>query len=122
MCPSGTGYKNTARKNDIKEKKGLMSMSLMRLLSKKLAQRQSGSVVTVEPIIRQILAISITKERNMFVAERFVSGLIKIHGKHPAVSTDDGGTWYPQACRFLKVDRLLHSSYWKSIIERLYNT
>ena len=30
----------------------------------------------------------------MFVAERFISGLIKIYGKHP-VSTD-GGTWYPQ--------------------------
>ena len=93
------------------EKKKLMSMSLMRLLSKKLAQRQSGLVATIEPVNRQILAISITKEQNMFVAERFVSGLIKIHGKHPAVSTDDGGNWYPQACRFLKVDRHLHSSY-----------
>ena len=37
----------------------------------------------------------------MFVAERFISGLVKIHGKHP-VSTD-GGTWYPQACRFLEL-------------------
>ena len=54
----------------------------------------------------------------MFMAERFVSGLIKIHGEHPAVSTDDSGTWYPQACRFLKVGHHLHSSYWKSIIER----
>ena len=34
----------------------------------------------------------------MFVAERFISDVIKNHGKHP-VSTD-GGTWYPQACRF----------------------
>src|ERR687891_61469 len=37
-------------------------------------------------------------------------------GKHP-VSTD-GGTWYPQACRFLKIKHRLHSSYEKSIIER----
>ncbi|VFJ13858.1 hypothetical protein [Candidatus Nitrosocosmicus franklandus] len=37
---------------------------------------------------RQILALSISKERNMFVAERFISGLVKIHGIHP-VSTDD---------------------------------
>jgi len=35
----------------------------------------------------------------MFVAERFISRLIKIYGKHN-ISTD-GGTWYPpQACKF----------------------
>jgi len=39
----------------------------------------------------------------MLLAERFISSLVGIHGQHP-VSTD-GGTWYPQACRFL---RLLH--------------
>ena len=50
----------------------------------------------------------------MFVAEKFIFSLIKIHGKHN-ISTD-GGTWYPQACRFLKIDRHLHSSYEKSII------
>ena len=38
----------------------------------------------------------------MLIAERFISSLVQIHGKHP-VSTD-GGTWYPQACRFLNVD------------------
>jgi putative transposase len=52
----------------------------------------------------------------MFVAERFLSGLVKIHGNHP-VSTD-GRTWYPQACGFLKVDHHIHSSFEKSIIER----
>ena len=52
----------------------------------------------------------------MFVTERFISSVIQIHGKHP-VSTD-GGTWYPQACRFLNLKHHLHSSYEKSIIER----
>ena len=33
------------------------------------------------------------------------------------VSTD-GGTWYPQACRFLKLKHHLHSPFEKSIIER----
>ena len=51
----------------------------------------------------------------MFVAERFISDVIKNHGKHP-VSTD-GGTWYPQACRFLKLKHHIHSSFEKSIIE-----
>ncbi len=72
--------------------------------------------VAIEPENRQILALSISKERNMFVAERFISGVIKNHGNHP-VSTD-GGTWYPQACRFLKLKHHIHSSFEKSLIER----
>jgi putative transposase len=52
----------------------------------------------------------------MFVAERFISNLVKRYGKHP-VSTD-GGTWYPQACRFLELRHHIHSPYVKSIIER----
>jgi putative transposase len=72
--------------------------------------------IEIEPENKQILALSISKERNMLIAERFLSGLIQIHGKHP-VSTD-GGTWYPQACRFLKLRRRIHSSFEKSLIER----
>ncbi|MDN5845221.1 MAG: hypothetical protein L0H53_02995 [Candidatus Nitrosocosmicus sp.] len=58
-----------------------------------------------------------TKERNMLIAERFISGLVKIHGKHP-LSTDGGGTWYPMACRFLGLEHHIHSPLEKSIIER----
>ena len=72
--------------------------------------------VAIEPENRQILALSISNERNMLIAERFLSGLIQIHGKHP-VSTD-GGTWYPQACQFLKLKHHIHSSLEKSLIER----
>ncbi len=53
----------------------------------------------------------------MFVAERFIVDLVKIHGKYP-ISIDDGGTWYPMACRFLKLKHHLHSSLEKSLIER----
>ena len=53
----------------------------------------------------------------MLIAERFISDLAKVHGKHP-VSTD-GGTWYPQACRYLKLrHHHIHSSWEKSLIER----
>ncbi|HEV8051463.1 MAG TPA: DDE-type integrase/transposase/recombinase [Parachlamydiaceae bacterium] len=72
--------------------------------------------VAIEPANKEILSISISKERNMFVAERFLSGLLEEHGEHP-VSTD-GGTGYPQACRFLRVEHHIHSPYEKSIIER----
>ena len=72
--------------------------------------------VAIEPTSKEIPSVSISKERNMFVAERFLSDLLEEHGERP-VSTD-GGTWYPQACGFLRVKHHLHSSYEKSIIER----
>ena len=50
----------------------------------------------------------------MFVAERFMSTVIREYGKHP-VSTDGGALWYPQACLFLKLEHHIHSSYEKSI-------
>ena len=48
--------------------------------------------VAIEPENSQILALLLankSKERNMFVAERFISVVIKNHGKH-SVSTDGG--------------------------------
>ncbi len=51
------------------------------------------------------------------VAERFLSSIIQDYGKHPIVSTD-GGTWYPQACRFLRIKHHIHSSWEKNLIER----
>ena len=73
--------------------------------------------IAIENDNREILQISISKERNMFVAERFILNLVKRYGEHP-VSTDDGGTWYPQACRFLRLRHHIHSRYEKSIIEK----
>ena len=73
--------------------------------------------VAIEPEMGQILAQTISQERNMFVAERFIGGLVKRHGQHP-ISTD-GGTWYPQACKFLKLDHHIHSPFEKSVIERI---
>ena len=52
----------------------------------------------------------------MLVAERFLPSLIDKYDKH-LISTD-GGTWYPQACKFLKLRHHLHSPFEKSIIER----
>ena len=72
--------------------------------------------VAIEPENREILALNISKERNMLIAERFIADLVRIHGRHP-VSTD-GGTWYPQACRFLKLNHHIHSPLEKSLIER----
>jgi putative transposase len=73
--------------------------------------------IAIEPIDRIILGIRISFERTMLVvAERFLQELVRKYRKHP-VSTD-GGAWYPQACKFLKLDHHFHSPYRKSIIER----
>ncbi len=52
----------------------------------------------------------------MFVAERILSQVVNKYGLHSVSS--HGGTWYPQACKFLKLVHHLHSSYEKSLIER----
>ena len=72
--------------------------------------------IAIESSDRTVLGVRISAERNMFVAERFLSSLVQEYGKHP-VSTD-GGTWYPQACKYLKLRHHIHSAYEKSIIER----
>src|SRR5690348_1573716 len=53
----------------------------------------------------------------MLVAERFIHELSTTYGKQ-SVSTDRSGTWYPQACKFLKLEYHLHSTFEKSTIER----
>jgi putative transposase len=79
-------------------------------------------IAIVESETKNILAISISKERNMFVAhERFLSDIVNEFGQHH-VSTDGGGTWCPQSCKFLKLKHHLHSSYEESIIGILCNT
>ena len=70
--------------------------------------------IAIEPKSKSILDMRISLERSILVAEQFLQELIKKYGKNP-VSTDDG-TWYPQACRFLKLRHHTHSYYEKSII------
>ncbi|HEY6535412.1 MAG TPA: DDE-type integrase/transposase/recombinase [Candidatus Nitrosocosmicus sp.] len=72
--------------------------------------------VVIEPTGKEILSFHTSKERNMFVADRFLSTAIERYRIHSVSS--DGGTWYPQACKFLNLHHHLHSSFEKSIIER----
>jgi putative transposase len=56
------------------------------------------------------------KRYEVLVAEQFIQKLATEYGKHPVHT--DGGTWYPQSCKFLKLEHHLDSSFEKSIIER----
>jgi putative transposase len=81
----------------------------------------SGSgLVAIEPENRNILTLSISKERNILIAERFISDLAKVHGKHP-VSTD-GGTWYPQARRFLNLNIIFIHHMRKALFKGQYSS
>ena len=84
----------------------------------KVGSENVRSGVIIEPKDKEILSITTSKERNMFVAEKFIADLVKIHGKH-SISTDGGTCWYPPpACKFLKLKHHIHSTFEKSIIER----
>lgn len=72
--------------------------------------------VATEPVHKQVLGVYVSRHRNMLVAESFLRSLIKIYGKHIVYS--DGGSWYPEACSYLGLKHLLHTSFEKSIIER----
>ncbi len=72
--------------------------------------------ICIEPIHKSVLGIHISEERNMFVAENFITSLVDKYGKHTVYT--DGGTWYPQACNFLHLKHRLHSLLEKSLIER----
>ena len=76
--------------------------------------------VAIEPKDREILALIISKGRNTFVAERFIAGLAKTHGKYAASA--DKGTWYPQACRFLNMEHHIHSPMGKESWKGRCNT
>ena len=53
----------------------------------------------------------------MFVAENFIRSLVEKYEKH--IGYTDGGTWYPQAYKFLDLKHCLHSPLEKSLIERI---
>jgi putative transposase len=72
--------------------------------------------IAIELKDKTILGIRISYERSMLIAEQFIQSLVRKYGKHP-VSTD-GSTWYPQACKFLKLKHHIHLPYEKSIIEK----
>jgi len=72
--------------------------------------------VAIEPIHNRILGVSISRHRNMLVAESFLRSLIKLYGKHIVYS--DGGSWYPEACNSLRLKHILYTPFEKNIIER----
>ena len=91
--------------------------SMKRLLRQILIIFGYDGLLLIQKIEKSLIGISISKERNMFVAEGFLSNLVEKYGQH-SVSTHGERKWYPQACKFLNLNLHIHSPYDKSIIER----
>ncbi len=76
----------------IKSRKIRVSEYVVDGIMLKLVQNTFDSgLIFIESKTNEILPLSIFKERNMFVAERFIFDLVKAYGKHSTVSTDDEG-------------------------------
>ncbi|HEY6534639.1 MAG TPA: DDE-type integrase/transposase/recombinase [Candidatus Nitrosocosmicus sp.] len=75
--------------------------------------------IIIEPKHKEVLVAEISKKRNMFVAERFLSQVVNKYGLH-SVSSDDG-TWYPKACRFFE-DKSSYSLIFREKLDRKNNT
>jgi putative transposase len=72
--------------------------------------------IAVAPIHRYLLGVHLSRHQNILVAELFLKSLVERYGRHVVYS--DGGPWYPEACRALRLEHRLHSSYEKSLMER----
>ena len=72
--------------------------------------------IVIESENKEILSFCISKERNMYLLKNEFCQVVNKYGLLSVSS--DGGTWYPQACKFLKLKHHLHFSFEKSIIER----
>ena len=73
--------------------------------------------ICIEPVYSSELEIYISEERNMLVAEKFIRSLVEKYGRHTVYT--DGGKWYDEACNILRLKHYLHSSFEKSLMERV---
>ncbi|MDR4490210.1 MAG: DDE-type integrase/transposase/recombinase [Candidatus Nitrosocosmicus sp.] len=55
----------------------------------KIGSKYIWILVAIEPENTQILVVTVSRERNMLIAERFLSDIVRNYGKH-LVSTDGG--------------------------------
>jgi putative transposase len=73
--------------------------------------------ICIEPVHRSVLGIKISQTRNMLVLSSFLESLVIKYGRHSLYT--DGATWYPEACRILRLNHYWHCSVEKSLIERV---
>ncbi len=119
MFQYGIGFKSTSQRTYIRRKAKSREFIIDETLLKVSNQFVWVWIAIIDELTRVILGIHTHFPWENHSNCRTISKLLankKEYGKHP-VSTD-GGTWYPYACGFLKLNHHIHSPYEKSIIER----
>jgi putative transposase len=93
MLLFGNGYRDRYKPERTSYKRRKVSEFIIDETEIKIGKNYFWIWVTIEPNNKTILGIHISIERNMFIVEQFLQGLVKKYGKHP-ISTDGEGTWY----------------------------
>ncbi len=70
-----------------------------------------------EPGLRVFLAFRISYDQSIMNAYLFLKEVRSRYGLKP-IYTDDAG-WYPEACRWLRLEHHLYGVEWKNLIERM---
>jgi len=78
--------------------------------------REAWVWVAFEPGLRVFLAFHVSYNRSILDAHTFLKRLRSRYGRKP-IWTDEG-TFYPEACRWLRLEHRVYPTEWKNLIER----
>jgi putative transposase len=83
----------------------------------KIRGRQAWVWVAYEPSLRVFLWFRISFNQSELDAILFLKELRSRYGRRP-VWTDEG-VWYPEACRWLRLEHHIYPVEWKNLMERM---
>ena len=72
--------------------------------------------IAYEPRLRRCLMMHLSVERTLMVCYLFLKRVRARYGVRPVAT--DGGTWYPEACRWLRLEHRVYPTQEKNLIER----
>jgi len=85
MLQFGNGFKVTNPRKLLEREKEYLNLSSMKVVM--IGSTYMWIWVAIEPESKHILAVTVSKERTMLIAERFILSLTNRYGIHP-VSTE----------------------------------
>jgi putative transposase len=72
--------------------------------------------IAYEPRLDRCLVMHLSVERTLMVCYLFLKRVRATYGVRPIAT--DGGTWYPEACRWLRLEHRVYPTPEKNLIER----
>ncbi len=79
--------------------------------------RQAWVWVAYEPVLKVFLGFRVSYNQSILDAYLFLKELRRRYGLKP-IWTDEG-VWYPEACRWLRLEHRVYRTEWKNLIERM---